>query len=58
MLQKTIKHYLTLQLIYGSSVKVQLSYVVQSYLSIMQCELKKESLRNGKTSLAVEAYIF
>ena len=57
MLQKTIKHYLMLQVTYGSSLKVCLSYVVHFYLSIMQCELPKEGLHKGETSLATKAYI-
>lgn len=40
-----------------SSVKAPLSYTVHSYLSIMRCELPKECLHEGETSLLTKAYI-
>lgn len=39
MLQKTIRHYLMLQLIYGSSVKVQLLYAMPFILTYQSCNV-------------------
>ena len=41
----------------SSSVKAPLSYKVHSYLSIIRCELPKECLHEGETSLLTKAYI-
>ena len=57
MLQKTIKHCHMLQLIYVSSVKVQLIYAVHCYLSIMQYSLPKEDLHIGEISSTTKANI-
>ena len=63
MLQKTIRHYLMLQLIYGSSVKVKLLYAVPFILTYQSCNVIYPKRSYAKVKLLrqqnlILAYLF